>query len=57
MCDLYSHRKSQDELRRIIKGLRDRAGNLPPLPGIYPDSVAPVIRKTEDSDLELVKIR
>jgi hypothetical protein len=27
MCNLYSHRKSQDELRQFIKGLKDRAGS------------------------------
>ncbi len=57
MCNLYSHRKTQDELRRIIKGLKDRAGNLPPSPAIYPDTLAPVIRTTENGERELVKMR
>ena len=35
--DLYSMLKSQEAMRRLFDGLTDRAGNLPPLPGIYPD--------------------
>jgi len=57
MCNLYSHRKTQDELRRIIKGLKDRAGNLPPQSAIFPDGIAPVIRTTEEGELELLKMR
>ena len=57
MCNLYSHRKTQDELRRIIKGLKDRAGNLPPQSAIFPDGIAPVIRTTADGERELVKMR
>lgn len=57
MCNLYSHRKTQEEIRRLIARLKDRAGNLPPQSAIFPDSIAPVIRKTEDGEWELVKMR
>lgn len=57
MCNLYSHRKSQDEIRNLIKGLKDRAGNLPPMPAIFPDMLAPVIRTSEKGELELLKMR
>lgn len=31
-------------MRRLFDGLVNRAGNMPPLPGIYPDYSAPIIR-------------
>jgi hypothetical protein len=42
--NLYSMLKSQEAMRRLFDGLVDRAGNMPPLPGIYPDYAAPIIR-------------
>ena len=45
MCNLYSMTRSQEAMRRLFAGLEDRAGNMPPLPGIYPDYPAPIIRK------------
>ncbi|MBY0298685.1 MAG: SOS response-associated peptidase [Methylobacterium sp.] len=47
MCNLYSLTRSQDEIRRLFAVGRDDAGNLPPLPGIFPDQLAPVVRRTE----------
>ena len=47
MCNLYSLTKSQDAIRRITKAMRDRTGNLPSLPGIFPDRLAPVVRMTQ----------
>ena len=44
VCNLYSMLKSQEAMRRLFDGLIDRAGNMPPLPGIYPDYPAPIIR-------------
>ena len=35
-------------MRRLFDGLNDRAGNMPPLPGIYPDYSAPIIRNASD---------
>jgi putative SOS response-associated peptidase YedK len=45
MCNLYRLDKGQDHLRRFFKVARDDSGNQPPLPGIYPDNVAPIIRQ------------
>ena len=47
MCNLYSLTRSQDEIRRIFAVKRDDTGNLPPLPGIFPDQLAPVVRAAE----------
>jgi putative SOS response-associated peptidase YedK len=45
MCNLYRLDKGQDTLRRFFKVGRDDSGNQPPLPGIYPDMMAPIIRQ------------
>jgi hypothetical protein len=42
MCNLCSLTHSQDEIRRLTHAIRDTAGNLPTLPGIFPDQLAPV---------------
>ncbi len=47
VCNLYSMTKAQDAMRALFDGLEDKTGNLPPLPGIYPDYQAPVISKGE----------
>ncbi|GGH63597.1 SOS response-associated peptidase [Frigidibacter albus] len=51
MCNLYSQTKSQDAMRHVfdavleaVEALDDSAGNLPPMPGIYPDYTAPILR-------------
>ncbi len=43
MCNLYSSARSQDEIRRTFTVDRDETGNLPPLPGVFPDQMAPVV--------------
>ncbi|MFF8802930.1 MULTISPECIES: SOS response-associated peptidase [unclassified Methylobacterium] len=43
MCNLYSLNRPQDEIRRWFDVSRDSAGNLPPMPGIFPDQMAPVV--------------
>ena len=48
--------KSQEAMRRLFDGLIDRAGNMPPLPGIYPDYSAPIIRNGAEGR-ELVMAR
>jgi putative SOS response-associated peptidase YedK len=56
VCNLYSMLKSQEAMRRLFDGLVDRAGNMPPLPGIYPDYAAPIIRNGAEGR-ELVMAR
>ena len=64
MCNLYSQTKSQDAMRQIFRPvleaeevLLDTAGNLAPAAGIFPDHVAPIIRKGEDRDWHLTTAR
>jgi hypothetical protein len=41
MCNLYSMSKNQAAIIAIARALRDITGNLPILPGIFPDYMAP----------------
>lgn len=57
MCNLYSHTRSQDAIRAFTKALRDTTGNLPPMPGIFPDYKAPIVRNAPDGVRELCLAR
>ena len=54
---LYSLTKGQAAIRDIARAMRDTTGNLPPLPGIFPDQVAPVVRTARDGVRELTTMR
>jgi hypothetical protein len=41
MCNLYSMTRAQDAMRKLFGVKHDRAGNLPSLPGIFPDQPRP----------------
>jgi putative SOS response-associated peptidase YedK len=56
MCNLYSMTKNQDAIRRLFDVTLDTAGNLPPMPGIFPDYPAPVVRALGD-ERELAMMR
>jgi len=43
VCNLYSLTKSQDEIRRAFRIDIDRTGNMPPLPGNFPNTSAPIV--------------
>ena len=44
MCNLYSLTKGQQAIRELARAMSDRTGNLPLLPGIFPDYQAPIVR-------------
>jgi putative SOS response-associated peptidase YedK len=44
MCNLYSITRNQAAIRDLFRVSRDTTGNLPPLPAIFPDGIAPVVR-------------
>jgi putative SOS response-associated peptidase YedK len=44
MCNLYSVTKGQAAIRELTEAMTDNTGNLPPLPGIFPDYAAPIVR-------------
>ncbi|MEQ8311063.1 MAG: hypothetical protein RIE24_05405 [Silicimonas sp.] len=43
VCNLYSMTKGQAAIRDLVKVWQDRTGNMPPLPGIFPNQHAPVV--------------
>ena len=56
MCNLYSITKGQDAMRSMFRVARDVTGNLPPMPGIFPDYPAPIVRMAE-GDREMTMAR
>src|SRR5438105_604526 len=56
MCNLYSATTNQKAIRDLFRVTRDDAGNLPSLPAIFPDQVAPVVRVNE-GERELTMMR
>src|SRR4051812_48734397 len=57
MCNLYSLTKGQAAIIAFVRALRDLTGNMPPLPGIYPDYKAPIVRNAPDGQRELMMAR
>ena len=57
MCNLYSVTTNQQAIRALARAMRDVVGNLPPLPGIFPDTAAPIVRTGADGVRELAKAR
>ncbi len=57
MCNLYSLTRGQEAIRRLFRVDSDFAGNLPSLPAIFPDTMAPVIRLATDGARELTMMR
>jgi len=57
MCNLYSETKGQQAILAFTRATRDRSGNLPPLPAIFPDSLAPVVHVAADGVRELTMMR
>jgi putative SOS response-associated peptidase YedK len=57
MCNLYSVTKSQTAIIEASRAMRDTTGNLPPLPGIFPDYQAPIVRNAPDGVRELCMAR
>ena len=53
MCNLYSVTKGQEAIRRLFEVQRDLTGNMPLFPGVYPDSMAPVVRLSPHGGREL----
>ncbi len=48
MCNLYSMTRARDAIRKLFGAKRDRTGNEPPRPAIFPDQLAPVVRRDHD---------
>ena len=57
MCNLYSITKGQQAIRDLAGAMRDLTGNLPMLPGVFPDYSAPIVRTAADGVRELAMAR
>ena len=44
MCNLYGITKGQQAIRAFTRAVEDVTGNLPSMPGVYPDYPAPIVR-------------
>jgi putative SOS response-associated peptidase YedK len=57
MCNLYSITKGPQAIREFARAMRDATGNLPPIPGVFPDASAPIVRNAQDGARELAMAR
>jgi putative SOS response-associated peptidase YedK len=57
MCNLYSVTKGQAAIRELARAMRDQTGNLPLIPGVFPDYSAPIVRTALDGVRELAMAR
>lgn len=48
MCNLYSVNAGQAAIRAAYRVMADHTGNMPPLPGVFPDYSAPIVRNGAD---------
>jgi putative SOS response-associated peptidase YedK len=47
----------QQEIRELANAMRDTTGNLPPMPGVFPDHAAPIVHTGADGVRELTRGR
>jgi len=57
VCNLYAMTKGQQAILELSRAMRDLTGNLPLLPAIFPDYVAPIVRTGSDGVRELTIAR
>ncbi len=57
MCNLYCITKGPQAIRDAARAMRDVSGNWPPLPGVFPDYAAPIVRNASDGARELTMAR
>jgi putative SOS response-associated peptidase YedK len=57
MCNLYSITKGQQAIRDLAGAGRDLTGNMPMLPGVFPDYSVPIVRTAKDGVPELTMAR
>ena len=50
MCNLYSITTNQEAIIRLFRQVNRYVGNLAPMPGVFPNYPAPVIRNADAGD-------
>jgi putative SOS response-associated peptidase YedK len=56
MCNLYSITTNQAAIIGLFRVVNRYVSNLPPMPGVFPDFAAPVVRNAGD-ERELITMR
>src|SRR4051812_33668987 len=56
MCNLYSITTNQSAIAALFRVMNRYVGNLPPMPGVFPDYSAPVVRNA-GNERELTLMR
>src|ERR1700682_6385635 len=56
MCNLYSITTNQAAIIALFRVINRYIGNLPPMPGVFPDYPAPVVNNA-DGEREMVMMR
>jgi putative SOS response-associated peptidase YedK len=56
MCNLYSITTNQAAIIALFRVISQHVGNLPPMPGVFPDFPAPVVRNA-GAERELISMR
>ena len=56
MCNLYSITTNQAAIIALFRVVNRYVGNLPPMPGVFPDYPAPVVRN-DRAERELTMMR
>jgi putative SOS response-associated peptidase YedK len=56
VCNLYSLNKNKESVAKMFGVGHNRTVDIPLLPGIFPNYVAPVVRQAADGDRELVNM-
>ena len=57
MCNFYSITTNQEAMRQLFAVREDRTGNLPPMPSVFPDTMAPIVHTAPDGERELTMMR
>ncbi|MFC7378291.1 SOS response-associated peptidase [Brevundimonas sp. GCM10030266] len=57
MCNLYSVGKHQQAILQMAEAMTPDVGNFPPIPGVFPDYQAPVLRRNAAGQTELAMPR
>ena len=57
MCNLYSITTNQAAIGDLFRVIRRYEGNLAPMPGVFPDYPAPVVRDARNGEREMVMMR
>jgi putative SOS response-associated peptidase YedK len=56
MCNLYSITTNQEAIRALFRVINSYVGNLAPMPGVFPDYPAPVVRNA-GAEREMIMMR